>query len=276
MRYLLVVIDFKMTLIINLRSEKVCDILHYDFTTILGMFFINSPGFINVNDDLKFCLVFNNKIVFFKISSQPNLTSSIVSNLSTGNVSNETISEIKTIKMNTIINFYYNPRFLILCIEKSERNFDFFNLSSEKHYTKPHSFTILLKNTSIKRDSSISSFFGLFSRKSKQEFAINDIMDKEALYKKNQFFIETLYKKLYFICLNYEEAEIQVYEIENLQNIKKFKTIIFENTQISTLQFVDNLILLHNFERCDTLVIDIKSESQDKVMCKQNIYFYFS
>ena len=76
---------------------------------------------------------------------------------------------------------------------------------------------------------------------------------------------------MYFVCLNYDEAEIQIYHVDSLINIKKFKTILFENTQISTLQFIDNLILLHNFERCDSIIIDLKSENGDKVIRKHII-----
>lgn len=39
---------------------------------------------------------------------------------------------------------------------------------------------------------------------------------------------------------------------------------------MSTLQFVDNIILFHNFERCDTILIDLKSDSEDKILCKIN------
>jgi len=42
----------------------------------------------------------------------------------------------------------------------------------------------------------------------------------------------------------------------------------FENDQLTTLQFIDNLILIHNFERCDTIVVDIKSKSNDRIICK--------
>lgn len=72
---------------------------------------------------------------------------------------------------------------------------------------------------------------------------------------------------MYFICLNYDEGEIQIFHVESLISIKKTNTILFENTQISTLQFVDNLVIVHNFERCDTIVIDLKSENQDRVIC---------
>jgi hypothetical protein len=34
------------------------------------------------------------------------------------------------------------------------------------------------------------------------------------------------------------------------------------------LQFIDNLVLLHNFERCDTLIIDIKSDNNEKIIFK--------
>jgi hypothetical protein len=160
-----------------------------------------------------------------------------------------------------------------LALEKNEKNFEFYNVSSEKFFGKGHLFTFLNKtehNTITKRESSISKFFGIFSNKKfpKQDNITLDGMEKESIYKKTQYFLESLYKKLFFICLNYEDSEIQIYEIESLINIKKVKTIIFENSQISTLQFVDNMILLHNFERCDTLLIDMKSENQDKVLCK--------
>jgi hypothetical protein len=35
------------------------------------------------------------------------------------------------------------------------------------------------------------------------------------------------------------------------------------------LQFIDNLVLLHNFERCDTLTFDLKKEDEkDKIIFK--------
>lgn len=71
------------------------------------------------------------------------------------------------------------------------------------------------------------------------------------------------------MVLNYEEKELQIFRFENLNKLKKVKDISFDNTQISTLQFIDNLILLHNFERCDTLLIDLKTDKTDIVICKK-------
>jgi len=113
-------------------------------------------------------------------------------------------------------------------------------------------------------------------------------VEKIALFKKTQIFLEIIYKKLYFIVLNYEESEIQIYKVENLNKLRKVKEITFDNSklinynrnhelifwfktifiaQMSTLQFIDNLILFHNFERCDTIIIDLKSDSNDIVIC---------
>jgi hypothetical protein len=75
-----------------------------------------------------------------------------------------------------------------------------------------------------------------------------------------------------------EENNIQFYHIESLNNIKKVKTIQIDSNEgkksfniasICTLQFIDNLVLLHNFERCDTITYDIKKEDdKDKVIFK--------
>ncbi len=57
-------------------------------------------------------------------------------------------------------------------------------------------------------------------------------LEKIALYKKTQIFLEIIYKKLHFIVLNYEESELQIYRIENLNKIRKIKEISFDNSNI--------------------------------------------
>lgn len=191
LRYMAVVIDKKMTLIINLRTEKVCEILHYDFSSLIGLFFLQN---LNVssntlgNDDLKFCFVFNNKLAFFKISK-------------------DTVTEIKSTKLTGIATRYiYNPKFAVLGLEKSDRLFDFFNLSSEKSWTKAHSFQIPSRPNKKERNSTVeksqSNFrklFSLFGRSTEEKKAQRDevfldkFQQKEHLYKKTQFYIESLY-----------------------------------------------------------------------------------
>jgi hypothetical protein len=185
LRYMLVLIDFKMTLIINLKTEKVSDILHYDFSTILGMFFITSGSHFNVSEELKFCLIFVNKLVYFKISYTPN----------------ELINELKTIKLGfNCINFLYNSHYQILASQKQDIfSFEFYNLSSEKYITKTHSFNGLLKSRPYSvggNTSTFNKFFSLFGGGNKgntkgDQSLFMDIK-KHSLFKRTQFFLETL------------------------------------------------------------------------------------
>lgn len=55
-------------------------------------------------------------------------------------------------------------------------------------------------------------------------------LEKIGLYRKTQVFLEIIYKKLFFIVLNYEESELQIYKVENLNKIKKLKEIPFDNS----------------------------------------------
>jgi hypothetical protein len=175
LRYMLILLEYKMTLIINLKNETVSDILHYDFSTVLGMFFIANSSSFHANDDLKFALVFLNKLVFFKI----------------GLVPNEAINETKTVKYSSIVNFYYNQRFMVLALEKSDRVFELYNLSSDKYYSKGHSFNHFSK---LKKESSIGRLFTVFSRKTTRMENFVDMQNssKFSLYKKTQFFLETM------------------------------------------------------------------------------------
>jgi hypothetical protein len=191
LRYMAVVIDKKMTLIINLRTEKVCEILHYDFSSLVGLFFLqnmNVSSNISGNEDLKFCFVFNNKLAFFKISK-------------------DAVTEIKSTKLSNIaIRYIYNSKFAVLGLEKSDRTFDFFNLSSERTWTKAHPFQIPLRSikkernsTGEKSQSNFKKLFSLFGRSSEEKKAQGDevlgdkFQQKEQLYKKTQFYMESLY-----------------------------------------------------------------------------------
>lgn len=58
-------------------------------------------------------------------------------------------------------------------------------------------------------------------------------LEKIELYKKTQIFLEIIYKKLYFIVLNYEESVLQFFEFENLNKIRKIKEISFDHSNNS-------------------------------------------
>jgi len=165
LKHLLIQFDNKMILIINVRTEKVSDILHFDFTNLLGMAFVknsgnfsfserNSIGHNNNNavNESNFFLIFPNKMNFFKISGVPN----------------ENVRELKMTKFNTMVtNALFNLRFEVLLLEKGDKNFEFYNLSNEKFYTKPHFFN--LGNKKNKENSGLSKFFGFFSAGNSEE-----------------------------------------------------------------------------------------------------------
>lgn len=58
-------------------------------------------------------------------------------------------------------------------------------------------------------------------------------LEKIELYKKTQIFLEIIYKKLYFIVLNYEESVLQFFEFENLNKLRKIKEISFDHSNNS-------------------------------------------
>ena len=254
-------------LIINVQLEAVIDILHGDFNKLLGMFFIfNMQAFVaDENEDTYFTLVFTNHIRYLKIaknSQQSNVLESI-----------EFVAEVQYSSSEPISTFIYNRKYMILCIkrEKDESFYDFYNLSSPKFFTKKYIF--FLKNKKNIRTEgmkkgmfqSIFSFFNPNSSLTQYEYPI---INHKQNYKVNHFFLESIYNKLYFIFLNYDEGYIQFYHIKKLDEITKVYDIQFENEHINTLQFIDNLILIHNFDKSETTVLDLQSNSEDKVIYK--------
>lgn len=170
---MLVLIENKMILVINLKTEKVCDILHYDFTSLMGFFFINSCNNPKSDEEVKFCLILQGKVVYFKVTQ------------AAGNQT-ENLSEIKNIKINSIINWHYNLLYMILCLEKNDKTFDLINLSSEKFYGKNYFFKLPKKES--------NGFFSFFKRSNSNQGEIrsNARSNKEDLYKRTQFFLETM------------------------------------------------------------------------------------
>ena len=46
-------------------------------------------------------------------------------------------------------------------------------------------------------------------------------------------------------------------------------TLFVNIAQITSLQVIDNVIVVHNFERCESIIIDIKSDNVDKILCNK-------
>ena len=194
LRYLILNLENKMILIVNLKTEKVIEIINYDSTlNLLGFFFINNQYSSTYStDDVKFSLIYTNKICFYMIN---------IVNL------NEKITEIKSVKASIIKSFYYNPEYLVLAVEKKAKIFEFFNLISDKKMHKPHEFILPLKNSKSMyniepndRKSTMQKFLGMFSKTTNKKDGsagssgklFTPIITKESLYKKTQFFLKMM------------------------------------------------------------------------------------
>ena len=133
LRYMIVKIENIKLLVINLKSEKVIEMIENEnISNLLGIFFIHNMFSNNfANDDIKFSLIYTNKIGYYKINMNKN----------------NTITEIKCVKVSHINSFYYSPDYMVLAIEKKAKIFDFYYLICKKKMVKSHEFIFPLKNS---------------------------------------------------------------------------------------------------------------------------------
>ena len=224
----------------NLNIES----LSGDFNLLLDLFFINNID--NKEKNLQdFCLVFLNKITLYSINSTISKT-----------------KEIYTHKLPLYLaykDFMYNPEFRILCCLKIDNTFDFFNLSLNKYYKNVFNKSLsFIKQIKIK-----TGFFE--SNKNISKFELSRIRDNffsRDKYTQNQFLIENIYNKLFLIYLSYEENLLHIAQVNNLNDIQKLYEFIYKNhNNLTFLQAIDNLILLHNIILSSIAIIDINSKT---------------
>ena len=248
---------------INLKTQCVIDMLKGDFNYLLGMFFITTNNF---------CLVFSHKLVFFRVEPS------------------DEIKEILTIKISSdnilIQNYDFSQHFKILCLLRTDNTFDIYNLSNVqfyKHSVKNFSLSYTLKEIDYEMGAFNGGIFSsLFNTESKLKKAQNKINlnyhTSSILYSKSQFFLASLYTKLYFIYLCYEDGKIHLMRINNLSSFPSDKdTLLIDyknHNKNSTLQFIDNLILVYNFTKKEVLIIDINLKNENKILCtcKSNLF----
>ena len=241
--------EFLINLIeINSISNLNVESLSGNFNFLFDFFFINkfdnkqNNKATNLQD---FCLVFLNKIVIY----------SIISN-------NCKTKEIFTYKLPPYLaykDFMYNPEFRILCCLRIDNTFDFFNLSFNKYYKNVFNKSIsFIKPIKIK-----AGFFE--SNKNINDFDLSRIKNNffsRDKYTQNQFLLENIYNNLYLIYLNYNENLLQIGQVINLNDIQKNYEFIYKyHNNLTFLQTIDNLILLHNIILSSIAIIDIKSKT---------------
>ena len=258
----------KIILVVNLKIGNVIRILSDHLNILLGMFFIFNTQSLSISEDdnTYFTLIYKDKIEYYEILKIKQKNNEIL----------EKVNLINEINYPNLINkFIYNPIYMILCIQKQNntQSFDFYNLSNTKYFISPFYFELKnkgIQNSNNESPSVIKSFFGLIGNKEKRlEYDGNPLINIKDNYKENHFFLESIYNNLYLIYVNYEEGYIQFFHIKTLYEIKKIYEIQFENHHENTLQIIDNLCLLHNFDKMQTTIIDLNCENEDKVLFKK-------
>ena len=113
----------------------------------------------------------------------------------------------------------------------------------------------------------VSNLFSInkFNEKVEYEKIIQNLNNPNEKYKKSQYFLQIIYTKLYFIYLSYDDKMIFIMKLKNLKTFpeesggnKLFKIPYEAFIYNSTIQFVDNLILVYNFLKKEVLIIDLK------------------
>ena len=245
----------KNLLLINTNKNKI-DKINEDCSYLLGMFFIGkflnlknldiNSNQNNIND---FCLVFCDKVIFFGIEKKSD--------------GDEYIKKLSSINMprNVLIsNFCFDYKHKILCLIKTDLSISFIILTSSKSYKNLINSKIPYVNVMRKSLGFSGGFRNVEDEHKKNIKDKNDNLDK---YTQTHFYLETIYNELYLICLCYEEDNIYLHKLENLNNLDNFIKIEYkEHSHFSALQVIDNLIIVHNFLTKLIKVIDIKSEIQ--------------
>ena len=241
-------------ILINSKEKKSFDKIEDNFSYMLGMFFIgkinNLINFDNnnsQNDLYDFCIVHCDKVIFYGIETKSN-------------------GEERCKKLNTLYppgntlfkDFCYDYKHKILCLVKTDLSISFLILSNRKNYKS----MISPKIKYIKTLKEKVSGMGMFRKVSEeQKKGVKEHFDNLDKYTETQFYLETIYNSLYFICLCYEENKIFIHKLENLNNLDSILYVDYkQHAHCSSLQVIDNLIIVHNFLKKLITVIDIKSK----------------
>lgn len=75
------------------------------------------------------------------------------------------------------------------------------------------------------------------------------------------------YKKLFFIHLNMLEGKIILYNVLDLNTLEVYLEFSFIST-CATLQFIDNLIVVHDFEKETSIVYDVRMKNKNFIYFK--------
>ena len=233
-------------LFINLTTTEIIKIESNSYDYLLGMFFINNNK--NENNKKDYLMIYPHKIIFNSINMSGNI---------------KQISIHNSTKNTLIKDFSYNNKYNLLCCVKTDDTFDFVDLSEQKNYNKFYS-----KSFSFYQKINIP----------KSKLTENNPIHYQRVYEgfnsiekyiTTQFFLQNIYKQLYLICLSYLDNKIYILQLISLpNNFNNLKIIEISPPKLSTLQFVDNLLVIHSFMEKMSYIYDI---SDSKLINKGNI-----
>ena len=240
-------------ILINTLENKFFDKIEDNFPYMLGMFFIGKINNLiyfdnnNQNELYDFCIVNCDQVLFYGIEKKSN-----------GEEYCKKLSNINSSGNVLIKDFCYDYKHKILCLVKTDLSISFLILTNRKNYKN----IITPKIGYIKTLKEKITLTGMFRKVSEdQKRAIKAHFDNLDKYTETQYFVETIYNSLYLICLCYENNKIYIHKLENLNNIKaSFSVDYTQHSHFSSLQVIDNLIIVHNFLTRFIVVIDIKSK----------------
>ena len=219
-----------------------------NFENLLGLFFI---------DNVTVCFIFVDKFQIYKINKEINEIFLLK-------------EELK--KNNLIKNFIYIHKYKLLFIERDDYLFDVYNFNKDEFYEKKIEKNNIILNEKILKyfKPAKKHFFSLFQTNEKQNninLILNMHKNNNLFYNKSQYYFKSIYNKLYLIYLSYEDKILYIKKIKNLYKLNDSKNLIkinlMEYSNNSTLQIVNNIILIHNFSKKKTLVLDLKLKNKN-------------
>ena len=271
----------RIILIVSLINGMVIQYITGNLHQLLGMFFIFNSQSLHMTKrtETYFTLVYQDKIYYYKI------------NYAEEKDKLDKVEFIDQVSYPGYIKKYsYNQKLMILIIQRLDKPliFDFYNLSNPKYYSKffPFELPSIIKSNTLnnninennskeenkKYDNSpvAPSFLDKMANYFNAGVIPKDDLKKEPMinnkenYKENHFLLDSIYGKLYFIYVNYDISYVQFFKVKNLYNIIKVYEIQFDSTHENTIQFIDNLILIHDFDTMTSRIIDLKCDAQNK------------
>ena len=248
-------VNNKFIFIYYIEKETFVYQLKDDYSYFLSFFFVEKNTF---------CLVFVNKIMVYLC-----------------NMENDEVKNIKTLDYGKVLitNFFFVRQYLILLIHRDDNYFDMYSLrKNEVELIK--SFNKVFNTINFMFKSTSKGFFSnLFVNKmDKQAKQIQIVQNYNNayynFYKNSQFFLEFIYSNIFFILLSYEDNAIFMMKIKNINKFPKEEDgnrvirLEYKNhSNNSTIQFMDNLLFVHNFTNDTTVIYDIALKAKEKIIC---------